>query len=47
MQVLLDYSNIAILQPPLRNYFTHDYKFGSVDGFQIAFGLTGYDGSMD
>ena len=45
--VLLNYQDITILEPIMRNYFNDTFSFGSKQGFGLAFGITGYDSSSD
>ena len=47
LNVLLDYQDITIMEPLIRNYFNDTYQFNTGMGLQVAFGLVGYDSSSD
>lgn len=47
LEILLNYQDITIMEPTMRNHFNDSYAFGSEQGFQVAFAMTGYDDSSD
>ena len=47
LQILLSYGEVTLMEPIVRHYFDETYSHTKANGFEIAFGLMGWDIETD